>query len=291
MEHISIEVSALDIDLFNTQVTFSSLDSDYFDVGTSVTTSDNGRRFYATLTTKNQILEINNEIRFTITATDSGTPPKTSNTIVVMSGDPAVVFLESPEFVKNIYTGRLLNTNVLEFTEILSITTTTVTDDISITIIGEDQQFFEYTNVAVNQYSIQLSSDFTSAAKDNKAFFQIEMVATSSTGQFGHTVIIIDIEPDVEITLEFEQVLYTGDFKLPNDLNIGTIKLTDDSYSDGVVFTLEGGKFSKISDYKQMFYSLLSLFLPFWKGESLQLQIKLRMSVKNKMIGPAPDQT
>lgn len=69
------------------------------------------------------------------------------------------------------------------------------------------------------------------------------MNAVTPNLQSGTTVIIIDIEPDVEIVLEFEQVLYTGDFKLPNVLNIETIKLTDATYSDEVVFTLDGGKF------------------------------------------------
>lgn len=69
------------------------------------------------------------------------------------------------------------------------------------------------------------------------------MTATTSNLQSGNTIIIIEIDPDVEIVLEFEQVLYTGDFKLPDVLTIGTIKLTEASFSDEVVFTLEGGMF------------------------------------------------
>lgn len=146
--------------------------------------------------------------------------------------------------MENIYTGRLSNTNVLTIAEIISVTASTLSDDITITIAGVDQQYFERTTVDVNQYSLQLSPAFTNDAKENKAFFQIEMVATRATGEFGNTAIIIEIEPDVvETALEFEQILYTGDFKLPNVLTIGTIKLTEESYSEGVVFTLEGGMF------------------------------------------------
>lgn len=77
------------------------------------------------------------------------------------------------------------------------------------------------------------------------------MIATTSNLQTGNTIIIIEIEPDVEIVLEFEQVLYTGDFKLPNVLTIGTIKLTDATYSNEVVFTLEGGMYNYLIFLKQ----------------------------------------
>lgn len=69
LEHVGVVISARDIDIHNTQVTFSSTDSVYFDVGTSVVTSDEGKRFYATLTTKSQILQIAGSNQFTITAT------------------------------------------------------------------------------------------------------------------------------------------------------------------------------------------------------------------------------
>lgn len=170
--------------------------------------------------------------------------------------------MDSPEFESNIYTGRLSNVNVLDFTEVISVTAETLSEDITITTTGGiftfvykwwfinlssiilvDQIYFLVNTLAPNQYSIQLSPDFTNAAKENRAFFQLEMSATTSNLQSGNTIIIIEIEPDVEIVLEFEQVLYTGDFKLPNVLTIGTIKLTDASYSDEVVFTLEGGRF------------------------------------------------
>lgn len=69
MELVDVQISARDIDIHNTQVTFSSTDSAYFDIGTSVVTGDEGKRFYATITTKNQILEFRSEAQFTITAT------------------------------------------------------------------------------------------------------------------------------------------------------------------------------------------------------------------------------
>lgn len=69
MDLVNVQISARDIDIHNTQVTFSSIDSTYFDIGTSAVIGDDGKRFYATLTTKNQILEFSNDVQFTITAT------------------------------------------------------------------------------------------------------------------------------------------------------------------------------------------------------------------------------
>lgn len=69
LDLIDVVISARDVDIHNTQVTFSSIDSVYFDIGTSSVVSENGKRFYATITSKNQVLEFSNAVQFTITAT------------------------------------------------------------------------------------------------------------------------------------------------------------------------------------------------------------------------------
>lgn len=69
LDLVDVEISARDIDIHNTQVTFSSTDSVYFNIGTSTRVSADGKRFYATITAKNQILEFSNAVQFIITAT------------------------------------------------------------------------------------------------------------------------------------------------------------------------------------------------------------------------------
>lgn len=63
------EISARDIDLRNNQVTFSSTDSGVIVVGTSDRPGVDGKTFYATLKTDQQLLNINGRMEFIITGT------------------------------------------------------------------------------------------------------------------------------------------------------------------------------------------------------------------------------
>lgn len=69
MLNIFQEVSARDLDLRNNRVTFSSNDSMVIDVGTSNRIGADGKTFFATLTTNQQILTIQDAIEFTIIGT------------------------------------------------------------------------------------------------------------------------------------------------------------------------------------------------------------------------------
>lgn len=63
------EISARDLDILNNQVTFSSVDSGFITVGTADRVGADGKTFYATLRTTQQILTINGQIEFTIIGT------------------------------------------------------------------------------------------------------------------------------------------------------------------------------------------------------------------------------
>lgn len=81
-----------------------------------------------------------------------------------------------------------------------------------------------------------------------KLYFDLSAKATKSGYFNGNAGVFIEITNGECISetnmLIFEENIYTGTFTLPDILNIpSAIKLTDETYSDGVVFTLEGSKF------------------------------------------------
>lgn len=65
------EVSARDLDIWNNQVHFTSDDAVGVTVGTSQKLGSDGKTFYATLITSQQMLRVGEQLEFTIVATVS----------------------------------------------------------------------------------------------------------------------------------------------------------------------------------------------------------------------------
>lgn len=108
-----------------------------------------------------------------------------------------------------------------------------------------------------NSFVITLKDPITNAdLTDGKIFFALSVKAskTGSTDAFTSVVIGIEVEdcvtnPDLMI---FESNMYSGTINLPSDpVIVGTIKLTDTTFTSDVVLSLEGGMFSQIpGEYK-----------------------------------------
>lgn len=91
-----------------------------------------------------------------------------------------------------------------------------------------------------------------------KLYFDLSAKATKSGYFSGNAAVFIEITNGECISetnmLVFEENIYTGTLSLPNNLIITSIiKLTDETYSDGVIFTMEGSKFIKYAcNYKTL---------------------------------------
>lgn len=72
--------------------------------------------------------------------------------------------------------------------------------------------------------------------------YQFELRASLTGASDGITVIVLSTPAKAE-PLNFESPLYSGSISTDNIISvISEIKLTDDSYQDGVEFQLVGGK-------------------------------------------------
>lgn len=76
-----------------------------------------------------------------------------------------------------------------------------------------------------------------------KNHFELLVKATKTSSDDAFTVVVItinDLECATDILI-FEEIIYSGTVELPNNpVFPQVIKLTDESYSDDVVITLEG---------------------------------------------------
>lgn len=111
----------------------------------------------------------------------------------------------------------------------------------------DDVAYFDGVQTG-NSLVISLKDPLTIEEVVGKLYFDLSVKATKSGYFNGNAAVFIEITNGECISetnmLIFEENIYTGTFTLPDVLYIpSAIKLTDATYSDGVVFTLEGSKF------------------------------------------------
>lgn len=113
-------------------------------------------------------------------------------------------------------------------------------------IFSDDVSFFTATKVD-NSYVITLGTPIVNGdLEPGKNHFELIVKATKSGSDDAFTVVIIAIE-DLECATDiliFEEIIYSGTVDLPNNpVFPQVIKLTDATYSEDVVITLEGSMF------------------------------------------------
>lgn len=123
------DIYVTDHDLFDNKVTVTTTSPD-FNVG-DVTPNSDGRTFEVHILTSHQLLRIDDKIEFELTATDQGTPPRSSKVTVKFTSDTDINYVETPAFEKAIYESTLKSDLTID-PIVVSITSTTYSDDIKI---------------------------------------------------------------------------------------------------------------------------------------------------------------
>lgn len=150
-------------------------------------------------------------------------------------------------FEQIIYSGTVDLPNQPQFPNVIKLTDATYTEDVVITLEGSDVDYFNGVQTD-NSLAITLKDPLTVEDVLGKLYFDLSVKATKSGYFNGNAAVFIEITNGECISetnmLIFEENIYTGTFTLPDILNIpSAIKLTDATYSDGVIFTFEGSKF------------------------------------------------
>ncbi|GAB0099876.1 hypothetical protein DMENIID0001_157670 [Sergentomyia squamirostris] len=181
------EIAARDIDIGQNQVTFSA-DSEYVTVGTSQ--RQDSKTYYATMTTKTQILTITHSIAFEITATDIG--GLTAVVPVYIDSDGENIFLIRPVFEQVLYTGTLNEDLSLVMPPIFLDTDTYDEETVVFSLRGEDSDFFVISN-NLNLITLTLREPLSEEDIEDKNFLQFQVIATRPGIEEGAAVVFIDL--------------------------------------------------------------------------------------------------
>lgn len=236
------KIYARDLDLRNNEVIFSSPDSEMINVGTSTDVSEDGKSFYATMFTSQQLLTINDRFEFTIIATDIGNPPRSAEARVVLIGSDIYAFIPIPRFDKPVYRGSLSDNREL-ILEHIFVNNDTFSNEIAFGFSEGDAELFSFSNV-MNEIIITLSSDLSDEDLEGKLYLITTFVANRPNVDQGSTIIIVDIPtttlPPIPVPA-FELSTYRGSLDENRELVLDPIVLIASTYDDNVSFVLEGG--------------------------------------------------
>ncbi|XP_055372005.1 uncharacterized protein LOC129605988 [Condylostylus longicornis] len=207
-------VKATDHDIKYNKITFSS-DNEYLEVGTEVETADNGHTYFAAISIKKAITEINETFVIEIEAKDNGNPPLSSKTKLKLIADKQKSLPMQPRFTNAIYETNLTKPEDLQINAELDLTT--YDETIVFNVTDRDSELFTI-NRESNKINIRL--------KDNKvddeyvkerSYLSFILNAHNPKLQIpGQTAIVVGIPKNAEDIkkIYFEKDLYRGEINL-----------------------------------------------------------------------------
>lgn len=149
-----------------------------------------------------------------------------------------------PIFDKVLYQGTLDSSYKL-IIEKLAIKNETFSNDIAFNLIGTDSALFSI-QANLNEITITLSKNLMSEDLNGKMYLTTTIIAARPEVDTGSAVILIDIpekpEPPKPIPVpNFKKSLYRGELNDDFELhNLDTISIDNETFSDGLTFSLYG---------------------------------------------------
>ncbi|XP_037939362.1 uncharacterized protein LOC119672398 [Teleopsis dalmanni] len=257
-----VQIAAKDDDLANNQISFASSNATLYHitVGTKNGTSDDKKIFFAALTLNRIYLSLERELIFHITATDSGSPPLSSNATVVIRADRSNSLPPIPRFEQSLYSVLLHKNLTLQLLRI-SLLPETYSENVRFSLKGRDADIFEMQNNA-NVVQIKLARNVTKEEIKPRSFLHFSVQAAHlNLTDFGETAIYVRPVSFKE-TFHFEESSFRGNISSTGELTMEIIEFDDYGYSDEVMFELLGDSTVKdLFNYTQVgpnFYLTLS---------------------------------
>ncbi|XP_055708550.1 uncharacterized protein LOC129804881 isoform X2 [Phlebotomus papatasi] len=195
------EIAARDIDIGENGVTFTA-DSEYVTIGTLPGPSREPKTYYATMTTKTQILSIVHNIAFEITATDVG--GRSSSVNVYIESDGENQFIMRPVFESPYYSGVLNEDFTLTMASSVILDTDTFDEEqVVFSLRGEDSRFFTFSNI-LNVINIAVEGEITEEDLEDMNFLQFFVIASRPGVEEGSTAIVIDLQKTCPVITTIE---------------------------------------------------------------------------------------
>lgn len=147
-------------------------------------------------------------------------------------------------FDKVLYQGSLDGQHQLSI-EPLHLKNETFSEDIVYNLIGSDSKLFSIRSI-LNVITITLAGSLSEDELDGRRYLTTTIIASRPAVDSGSAVILVDIPPTpappppIPVPL-FQKSLYRGQLDVNLKLqDLEPISIRDDTYTDNVIFTLEG---------------------------------------------------
>lgn len=136
--------------------------------------------------------------------------------------------------------GTLNSIGVLQLENAI-VVSDTFSNEIAFGLSGGDSDLFSYA-IDLNVVTISLVPD---ANVTDRTFLMTTLIANRANVETGSTVLHVNIEVEVVLpTPTFQQQRYRAQLDDNQQVTIDTIALVPSTYSNDVVFFLEGGEYS-----------------------------------------------
>lgn len=210
-------ICATDKDLKGFEITFSSSNAKSHDIRVE-TEKLSSRRFCASLFLDKVFLNISVPIEIDLIATDSGEPPRSTSTklLITSANDFPIV----PDFDNAIYTGKLDDN--LELVDLETITINHYDkNEVKVEKTGENADLF-VLNTDENKVTVTLAKELTEEDVGGKSFLNFELKVSRSDLQAVSSAGIVVSIPRNKVS-KFNEPLYDGRIDPPNSLTLQAI--------------------------------------------------------------------
>ncbi|XP_040153644.1 LOW QUALITY PROTEIN: uncharacterized protein LOC120894861 [Anopheles arabiensis] len=224
---------ALLANTYDTSVRYeaSGEDADYF----TITPATDRSSVTVALRSGTQIDTEKKLLSLTITASRTGTEYVGRTALVVeLSHEPKIV----PTFEASLYTGTIDRNKVITV-ESIKLLPTTSDSSVRVRLSGEDSQYFTLT-FANNQATLAPSNMLTDAVLKEKNFFLVTLQAEKIDVGTGEALVVLTVEKSNTKDPHFEQTLYEGTITETGVLNVPTIRISPDSFVQGLQYVYTG---------------------------------------------------
>lgn len=226
-------ICATDKDLKGFEITFSSPNAKSHDISVE-TEKLSARRFCASLFLDKIFLNISEPIEIDLVATDSGQPPRSTSTKILITS--ANDFPVAPDFDNAMYTGGLDDN--LELVGLEAITINHYDEqEVNIEKTGEHADLF---NIKINdsKITVTLAKELTEEEVIGRSFLSFEFKASRSDLQAVSNAGVVVSVPVKTLISKFGEQLYNGRIDPPNSLILDSIALQTEEVGS-VVFALD----------------------------------------------------